>query len=71
MPRIRPIDPDTTDAAVQAAIREHLAQGYRLTNEKLTLLRNVTAFETLEAQSYALDQELQRLIGKRAADFFE
>ena len=28
-------------------------------------------FEALESSSYALDEELQRLIGKRAADFFE
>lgn len=49
----------------------HLAQGYQLTNEKLTLLHNVTAFHTLEESSYELDRELQRLIGKRAADFYE
>ena len=31
----------------------------------------MTAFNALEAQSYALDREFQRLVGKRAADFFE
>lgn len=71
MPRIAPIDPAGAPAEVRSAIEEHLRQGYRLTNEKRTLLHNVTAFEALEAQSYAVDRELQRLVGKRAADFFE
>ena len=71
MARISRIDPETASPEVRAAIDAHLAEGYRLTNEKLTLLHNVTAFNALEAQSYALDRELQRLVGKRAADFFE
>lgn len=71
MPRISKIDPEHASAEVKAAIDAHLAEGYRMTNEKLTLLHNVTAFNALEAQSYALDRELQRLVGKRAADFFE
>ena len=44
-------------------------QGYRLTNEKLTLLHNAEAFKAIEDSSYSLDRELQRLIGKRAGDF--
>ena len=71
MARISKIDPATAAPEVRAAIDAHLADGYRLTNEKLTLLHNVTAFNALETQSYALDRELQRLVGKRAADFFE
>lgn len=71
MPRIEKIDINSASAEVKAAVDAHLSQGYRLTNEKLTLLHNVTAFNTLEVQSYALDRELQRLVGKRAADFFE
>ena len=71
MPRISVIDPANSSPEVKEAIAKHLSQGYRLTNEKLTLLHNVTAFEALEAQSYAVDRELQRLVGKRAADFFE
>ena len=71
MPRISVIDPANSSPQVKEAIAKHLSQGYRLTNEKLTLLHNVTAFEALEAQSYAVDRELQRLVGKRAADFFE
>ena len=71
MARITRIDPQTAAPQVRAAIDAHLADGYRLTNEKLTLLHNVAAFNALEVQSYALDRELQRLVGKRAADFFE
>ena len=71
MPRIPMINPDTAGEEAQRAIADHLAQGYRLTNEKRTLLHNVTAFDALEVRSYAVDRELQRLVGKRAADFFE
>ena len=71
MPRIPMINPDTAGEEVQRAIADHLARGYRLTNEKRTLLHNVTAFDALEVRSYAVDRELQRLVGKRAADFFE
>ena len=71
MPRISKINPENASPEVRAAIDTHLSEGYRLTNEKLTLLHNVIAFNALEAQSYALDREFQRLVGKRAADFFE
>ena len=71
MSRISKIDPEAATPEVKSAIADHLAAGYRLTSEKLTLLHNVTAFRCLEVESYALDRELQRLIGKRAADFFE
>lgn len=68
---ISKINLSTAPQEVRAAVDNHLAQGYQLTNEKLTLLHNVTAFHTLEESSYELDRELQRLIGKRAADFYE
>lgn len=71
MPRIAPVNLTDLSPEAKAAVDEHLRQGYRLTNEKLTLLHNVSAFEALGAQSYAVDRELQRLVGKRAADFFE
>ena len=71
MSYISKIDLSTAPQEVRAAVDNHLAQGYQLTNEKLTLLHNVTAFHTLEESSYELDRELQRLIGKRAADFYE
>ena len=65
------IDPETAGEKEKEVIRDHLAQGYRLTNEKLTLLHNAEAFKAIEDSSYSLDRELQRLIGKRAGDFFE
>ena len=71
MPRIAKIDLNSASPEVKVAVDANLSEGYRLTNEKLTLLHNVTAFNALEVQSYALDRELQRLVGKRAADFFE
>lgn len=71
MQRIPRIDPETAPNEVKSAIETHIAQGHRITNEKLTLLHNVTAFNSLEVASYAIDDELQRLIGKRDADFFE
>ena len=71
MPRIRPLEVEEAGPRAREAIEAHLAQGYRLTNEKKTLLHNATAFEAIEAKSYELDRELQRLVGKRAADLFE
>ncbi|MBQ8836120.1 MAG: hypothetical protein IJ002_01265 [Clostridia bacterium] len=71
MPRITEIDVDNASQEVKNVISEHLARGHRLTAEKRTLLHNVKAFLALEESSYALDDELQRLIGKRAADFYE
>lgn len=67
MSYISKIDLPTAPQEVCAAVDNHLAQGYQLTNEKLTLLHNVTAFHTLEESSYELDRELQRLIAQRAA----
>ena len=71
LPLIERINPDTAPEPVREALAEHVAEGYRVTNEKLTLLHNVAAFNALEVSSYRLDRELQRLIGKQAADFFE
>ena len=71
MPRISEINPETAPEAIQKIIADHLADGHALTAEKRTLLHNAAAFNTVEAGSYALDDELQRLIGKRAADFYE
>lgn len=71
MSRISKIDLNEASDEVRQAVACHLAQGYRITNEKLTLLHNVTAFHALEVQSYAVDRVLARMIGKRAADLFE
>ena len=71
MGRISMIDPQTAPENVQEVIRRHLAGGHQLTNEKRTLLHNLAAFNAVEAASYALDDELQRLIGKLDGDLFE
>ena len=71
MPRISEINPETAPEAIQKIIADHLADGHALTAEKRTLLHNAASFNTVEAGSYALDDELQRLIGKRTADFYE
>lgn len=71
MERISKIDLNKAAGEVKKAAEEHVRNGYRITNEKLTLLHNVTAFHVLEEESYVLDGELQKLIGKRAADFYE
>ena len=67
-PRIAPVNLTDLSSEAQAAVDENLRQGHRLTNEKLILLHNAAAFEALEAQSFAADRELQRLVRKRAAD---
>ncbi len=71
MPRITEIDVENAPQKVKDVIDAHVASGHRITSEKRTLLHNVVAFQALEESSYALDEELQRLIGKRAADFYE
>ena len=37
MPRISKINPENASPEVRSAIDAHLSEGYRLTNEKLTL----------------------------------
>ena len=71
MSYISKINLETAGEKEKKVIEEHLAQGYKLSNEKLTLLHNIEAFKAIEDSSYTLDRELQRLIGKRAGDFFE
>ena len=71
MPRITEINLENASDEVRATIDAHVAKGHRITNEKLTLLHNVPSFLALEESSYTLADELARLIGKRAANFFE
>lgn len=71
MSRISEINPETAPENIKNIIAAHVADGHALTAEKRTLLHNAAAFNAVEAGSYALDDELQRLIGKRAADFYE
>ena len=58
MSYISKIDPETAGEKEKEVIRNHL-------------LHNAEAFKAIEDSSYSLDRELQRLIGKRAGDFFE
>lgn len=71
MARISLIDLEKADQSVKEAVDKHIADGYRITNEKLTLLHHLPSFEALELESYRLDRELQKVVGQRAADFFE
>ena len=71
MPRISLIDLETASEEVKKVVADHVADGYRITNEKLTLLHHVPTFNALELESYKLDRELQKIVGKRAADFYE
>ena len=68
MSYISKINPETAGEKEKKVIEEHLAQGYKLTNEKLTLLHNAEAFNAIEASSYALDlgaSETDRQAGRR------
>lgn len=71
MPRISLINLETASEEVKKVVADHVADGYRITNEKLTLLHHVPSFNALELESYKLDRELQKIVGKRAADFYE
>lgn len=71
MPIVEKIDLNNASEEVKKAVDDHLAMGYRVTNEKLTLLHNVPCFTALEVHSYAVDRELQKIVGERAAEFFE
>ena len=71
MPGISLIDLETASEEVKKVVADHVADGYRITNEKLTLLHHVPSFNALELESYKLDRELQKIVGKRAADFYE
>ena len=64
------IDRNNVTPEQKAAIEHHIAQGYRITNMKETLLHNVTAFTSLEEGSYAVGKELRAKIGKRADILF-
>lgn len=71
MARVTKIDPEKASPEVKKVISEHLAKGYRLTNEKLELLHSPASFLAIEESSYAVDRELQEIVGKRAADIYE
>ncbi len=65
------VDPAAAPEDVRRAAQAHLAKGYRLTNEKRTLLHNAVAFEALEGMSYAVSAEMKKFTGHRAANLFQ
>lgn len=71
MARVSKINPESAPESVKNAIQAHIAQGRKITNEKLTLLHNVNAFNVVEVGSYNLDDDLQRLIGSLDGDLYE
>ncbi len=70
-PIISEIDTENAPENIKEIIKAHLAEGYKLTGEKRTLLHNGPAFNAVEGGSYAVAKELERFIGRRAAIFFE
>ena len=58
MSYISKIDPETAGEKEKEVIRDHLAQGYRLTNEKLTLLHNDFAETSDLPENHALGLEI-------------
>ncbi len=70
-PVITPVDPANVPEDVRKAAEAHLAKGYRMTNEKRTLLHNAVAFEALEGMSYAVSAEMKKFTGHRAANLFQ
>ena len=65
------VDVDNASDEVKEAVKQHLADGHTITNEKRTLLHNVPAFLALEGKSYEMSAELKRFISSRAANLFQ
>lgn len=70
-PVISLVNPDALPEETRKAAEAHLAKGYRMTNEKRTLLHNAVAFNALEGMSYAVSAEMKKFTGHRAANLFE
>lgn len=70
-PVISPVDPEKAPEDIREAAEEHLAKGYRMTNEKRTLLHNAVAFNALEDMSCRVSAEMKKFTGHRAANLFE
>lgn len=71
MGRIQKVDLESANEEVKKLVDTHLKEGHQLTNEKLTLLHSPASFLAIEESSYALDEELASIVGKRAADIYE
>ena len=70
-PVISLVNPDALPEEARKAAEAHLAKGYRMTNEKRTLLHNAVAFNALEGMSYAVSAEMKKFTGHRTANLFE
>ncbi|MCR5507777.1 MAG: hypothetical protein K6F34_03730 [Lachnospiraceae bacterium] len=70
-PVISEIDTEKAPDHIKEIINAHLAEGYKLTAEKRTLLHNGPSFNAVEGGSYAVAKELESFIGRRAAIFYE
>ena len=65
------VDPENAPEDIRKVAEAHMAKGYRMTNEKRTLLHNAVAFEALEGMSYAVSAEMKKFTGHRAANLFQ
>ena len=71
MARVPMVDPEKLTGEEKEVLDAHLAKGYFLTNEKLTLLHSAPAFIAIEEGSYTASRELIKVVGERAADMYE
>ena len=69
MPRIRPIEPESTSPEIRHAHEAVLARFGRVTNMKATLLHSVPAFDALMTW-YDLREAILPFLGERLADLF-
>lgn len=69
MPRIRPIDPETSKPELREAHEKALTRFGRVTNMKATLLHSLPAFDALMTW-YDLRDTVQPFLGDRLTDLF-
>lgn len=67
---IPPLTPETASAEALQAVKEHEAEGGRMTNMKWTLLRSVPLFEAMNRMMATADAQLKGRIPQRALIFF-
>ena len=71
MARIPEINIEEASDEIKGILKQHVADGHRITNVKRIILNHLPSFKTLELGQYDLDDDLQRLIGKLDGDIFE
>lgn len=70
MSRISKIEYEYADENVKKVMDQHVAQGYRITNMKKTLLHSITAFQSLEDGFYRLQEQLEKFLEARTMTIF-